>query len=172
MKRVLESVLVLGFLGVGATSCGGSTTTTGANPLDGTWTYAIHRTVGTLTVSGTLDVTLSSDGTEEETLTPTGICSGTVKFTGVHWTSTATTVSLSGSPTCTGTFTCTLPIVGAQTESCTTLLSYSLAGTCEYALSSNDDSLVLNQCTKSTTPDGGQGTGSGASTSYTLTRSN
>jgi hypothetical protein len=147
--------------------CGGSTSGN-ASSLDGTWTYKPASAE-----VASIGFTFNGDGTASETITAAGACSGTVTISGYLWSSTSSSFSISGTTACAGTFTCTIGGVSA-TESCTTIQSdVTLGGTCNYILSNGDNTLTLDQCTKSTAvPDGGVDAGSGASLSYTLTRSN
>jgi hypothetical protein len=147
--------------------CGGSTSGN-ASSLDGTWTYKPASAE-----VASIGFTFNGDGTASETITAAGACSGTVTISGYLWSSTSSSFSISGTTACAGTFTCTIGGVSA-TESCTTIQSdVTLGGTCNYILSNDSNTLTLNQCTKSTAvPDGGVDAGSGASLSYTLTRSN
>jgi hypothetical protein len=147
--------------------CGGSTSGN-ASSLDGTWAYK-----PAIAEVSSIDFTFNGGGTASEALTATGACSGTVTISGYLWSSTSSTVSISGTPACAGTFTCTIGSASV-TESCTTIQAdATLSGTCNYVLSNDNNTLTVNQCSKSTAvPDGGEDAGSGASLSYTFTRSN
>jgi hypothetical protein len=114
---------------VGA-GCGGST-----NPLDGTW-----QTASTfLSCTGTRAYTLNGDGSLVVTETGGGACSGAWTTTGLAWAATSTEITFSGTGTCTGTVS-----YGSLGLTCSSSTSYT--GACAYALSANDDTLTLSQC--------------------------
>jgi hypothetical protein len=166
MVRELFGVVALVVFPV-MTGCGGSTSGS-ASSLDGTWTYKPAATE-----VASIGFTFNADGTASETLTAAGTCSGTVTISGYLWSSTSSSVSISGTTACAGTFSCTIG-KAIETEPCATIQGdATLGGTCNYILSNDGNTLTLNECTKSTAvPDGGVDAGSGASLSYTLTRSN
>jgi hypothetical protein len=110
------------------------------NPLVGNWATA--GTFGTLTVTETVDV--SGDGTLSVKVSGmSASCSGAWTTTGYTWAATATEITLSGKPACTGSITC-----GALSLSCSGGMNTALStGSCTYALSNNDDTLALTACT-------------------------
>ena len=68
-------------------------------------------------------------------------CTGSLSFSGVGWTSTSTTISFSGAPSCSGTITCSSgPLTcddgGSQAAAVT-------SGTGTYTLEDGDDTLVV-----------------------------
>jgi hypothetical protein len=108
-----------------------------SNPLDGTWSVA--STFGTFTATQTVDI--SSGGSLTVTYTATSSsCSGTLTNTGYQWAATASSITFSGTPVCTGSITC-----GALSLSCTEASSFK-AGSCTYALSDDNDTLALTAC--------------------------
>ena len=132
MRRAL--LLALGLL-VCETGCGG-------NPLIGTWTAAVSHQSG---ATDNLAFTLNSNGSLGISLTGTGTCSGSLSWAGMTWTSTGSTVSLAGSPTCSGAGVSCPPPVGTLTCGSTG----PGADSCSYALSNNNRSLTLTGCSTS-----------------------
>jgi hypothetical protein len=110
-----------------------------SNPLVGTWQTSVD-TQGTIAVE-TID--LQGDGTVIETVQLTSVggasCKGSIQFTGVTWTSTATTLTIAGAgAACTGGFSCSDGLnQGCPQTSLTTM-------TCNYMLTGMDDTLVLD----------------------------
>src|ERR1700761_1236928 len=109
-----------------------------SSPLVGTWSTA--ATVAGFTVTETLvvngDQTLSATTTANSTS-----CSGSWTATGYAWAATASSVTFSGTPTCTGSITC-----GNVSVSCSGNDQAFKDGSCTYALSNNDDTLALTGC--------------------------
>jgi hypothetical protein len=124
--RLLVPV-VLAAVGVGCSS----------NPLDGTWTTA--NTVLTVTLTETIEV--NGDGTLTVSDTASSAsCSGSWTTTGYAWAATASSITFSGTPTCTGSITC-----GPLSLSCAGNQGLT-AGSCTYALSNANDTLALTAC--------------------------
>jgi len=120
--------LALALVGMGCSS----------SPLDGTWSAA--STVGTFTATETVDV--SSGGTLTVAVSAmSASCSGAWNTTGYEWAATATEITISGTPVCTGSITC-----GALSLSCSGT-SQVKVGSCAYALSNGNDTLALTACT-------------------------
>ena len=127
--RALLALSALALIGMGCSS----------NPLDGSWITA--STVGTFTTTETVEV--NSDGTLSVAVTATSSsCSGASNTTGYQWAATATEITVSGTPVCTGSITC-----GALTLACTGATGTVKNGSCTYALSSGNDTLALTACT-------------------------
>lgn len=128
-KGWLASAVLLA-LAVGGTGCSNS-------PLDGAWTTA--TTVGGVTFTETFQV--NGDGTLSVTESASSAsCSGSWTATGYSWAATASSVTFSGTPTCTGSITC-----GAVSVSCSSDQGLK-AGSCTYTLSNDDDTLALTAC--------------------------
>jgi hypothetical protein len=111
-----------------------------SNPLVGTWAAA--STAGTLTTTETVDV--SGNGSLSVKVSAMGTsCSGSWSTTGYMWAATSTSITVSGTPDCTGSIAC-----GALSLSCTRGKGEALgAGACTYTLSNGDDTLALTACT-------------------------
>jgi hypothetical protein len=122
----------LAMLGAGCSSGSNS-------PLVGTWAAA--TTVGTFTGTKTLQVNGDGSLGVTESATSTS-CSGSWVTTGYSWAATATAVTFSGTPVCTGSITC-----GAVSLSCSGSTQALAAGACNYTLSAGDDTLALTGCT-------------------------
>jgi hypothetical protein len=157
MRCVLLALATVLILSAG---CGGRAV---AGPLVGTWTYTAK--VGYVR---TIAVRFNADGTADEVLTlgdpgvaSSDTCSGTPTLSGYSWTATATELTLTGSPTCSGAITC-LPGWAGLNGPCTFPM-YSLmlsggpngedaatqvAGACQYTLSDDGKTLTLDQCTQ------------------------
>jgi hypothetical protein len=138
------------------------------NPLVGTWTA--NQTEGGL--NGTVAMTLVADGTASLNINFTGgmssgttiTCNGAgITQSGFRWTSTATTLSVTGTPTCTGSIMCTAG-GNVQTLDCSRLsmggMGPSTLDASTYALSNNNNTLTIT-----TTP-----SGTGMATTLTFTR--
>jgi hypothetical protein len=109
------------------------------NPLVGTWTQPVM----VATFSGTESFEVNGDGTLVVLVQGAGSsCSGTWTYSGYSWASTASSVTWSGTPMCTGSLTC-----GNVTVACSSNTSQLQAGSCTYALSSDDNTLTLTGCT-------------------------
>ena len=131
----------------------GGTGTTGpaVSPLIGKWGTAVSS--GGVSYNEVFD--LQDAGTANLTITGTGSCHGTQSYTGGTWTSTANTLTLGGTPACTGQIDCT--IMGAMIS-----IGFgggSNSGTFTYTLGSNNNTLTLTQTNDA-----------GSSNSLTLTR--
>ena len=124
--------LVLAVLAAVGMGCGSGS----SNPLVGRWTVA--SSAGGETTQTTDE--LNSDGTLVVTSTGSGACTGTETVTGLQWAATSSSVTFSGTGTCSGGITC-----GPFSINCASMQSY--AGSCTYALSNNDDTLTLTNCT-------------------------
>jgi hypothetical protein len=139
--------------------CGGRELESG--PLLGTWTYS--ATSGDIRA---IAVTFNGDGTAEEVLTlgnphSPDTCSGAPRLSGYSWTATATALTLTGSPTCSGTITCTVgripdgactfpmyELLGAGLDPNAAVVVTQVAGACQYTLSSDGKTLTLDHCTQ------------------------
>jgi hypothetical protein len=135
------SALMLAAFAIFDTGCGGGSS------IDGTWVYSTK--MDGLTVSGVLD--FESDGSLTETATVSG-CKGTMTTTGITWTSTATTLTGSGTPSCTGSLSCTIDGFTSDV-SCADVKTMSLGGTCNYTMSNGDDTLNISGCDTGTAGD-------------------
>jgi hypothetical protein len=122
------ALTILAAVGMG---CSGN-----SNPLVGRWTTASSAFGETTQTTDELN----SDGTVVVTSIGSGPCTGTETVTGLQWAATSSSVTFSGTGTCTGGITC-----GAITINCASQQSHS--GSCTYALSNNDDTLTLSNCT-------------------------
>jgi hypothetical protein len=137
----MATLLALAMAGCGAASSlpsGGSEGggSAGAAPLGGVWSATVSEN-GDLIVS---TVTLAGDGTGTSSISFGSIggaqCTGSVTYSGVAWTATANTITMS-SGTCSGQVSCG----SGTTIQCTDITS--VAATCDYTLSNGDDTLVL-----------------------------
>jgi hypothetical protein len=130
----------LAALALFSAGCGGATslpvggTGAGGGSLVGSWT-------GTMTQpgsSGSETLTFDADGSAVVTATvSSGGCTGTIQVTGIQWSATAATVTLSGGGMCTGGLTCS----DGTTVPCTA--EATAPETCDYTLSDGDSVLVL-----------------------------
>lgn len=109
------------------------------NPLVGTWDGPSTSTLGTTYHA---EVEIKGDGTLTYSLIGTGSCNGTLLYTGYSWVSDATTLTFSGTPTCTGSLTC-----GALSIDCSKANQSSTLGVCDYIVSNTNDALVTSNCT-------------------------
>ncbi len=126
--RALLASAALALAGIGCSS----------NPLDGTWSTA--TTIGTLTVTETVDV--ESGGSLSVTWSGTSAtCSGAWTTSGYQWAATPTEVTISGTPSCSGAITC-----GAVSINCSGDTGGVKAGSCTYALTDGNDTLALTAC--------------------------
>jgi hypothetical protein len=99
MNRISGTMGAIGILAAAFIGCGGGGS--GGSPLDGTWTYNQSTDGQTVTIA----ITLSGGGGLSETLSD-GACTGSLTISGQEWTSTLTTISVTGTGTCSGTLTC------------------------------------------------------------------
>jgi hypothetical protein len=111
------------------------------NPLDGTWVQSVDEP-GVATAKITMN--LNADGsvamTEVVTQWMGDPCTGSVSFSGITWSSTASSLTLSGTPACTGTIQCT----SLGPLSCSDVGATSVAsGSVGYTLENGNDTLVL-----------------------------
>jgi hypothetical protein len=108
------------------------------NPLDGTWLYTDR--VGD--ESFTARITFQSDGALTESVEVSD-CTGVDTVSGLSWTSTSTTLTVTGTESCTGELTC-----GTSTAGCSTLSPMGPATdtTCDYVVSNDGDTLTLSDC--------------------------
>jgi hypothetical protein len=112
----------------------------GSNPLIGNWSTTVSpQTDSTLT----LGTAYNADGTVTYTITGTGMCTGSLSYSGLRWASTSNTLTVSGTATCSG--------AGVTCPGSAGMLTCGSTGpaatTCNYALSSNNMSLTLSGCT-------------------------
>ena len=135
-KQVRSTAYVQGLLAAGVLAMMG--TGCSSNPLDGTWI-----TAGTLAgVTVTDNVIVDGDGTLSVKSTASGSCTGTEEWTGYSWAATSTSVTFSGTATCSGAFTC-----GAVSVNCSGSTDPPLkTGSCTYAISDDNDTLALTAC--------------------------
>ncbi len=132
-RQAYSRVLTGGLVAVALAGTGCS-----SNPLDGTWSTAFT----VLTFTGTETIDVSSDGTLKVTVTSASAsCSGTEVTTGYQWAATASSITFSGTPACTGSITC-----GALSLDCSKSGSSFTAGSCTYTLSDSNDTLALTAC--------------------------
>jgi hypothetical protein len=137
MRIRIWTLAALAALGPG---CGGG------DSLEGTWLYSTN--VDGEAISEL--VTLNSDGSATDKVTISGGCKGTLTGSGFDWTSTATTLTFSGKPSCKGTVACT--VLGTTvSKSCESSGANSLvAGACTYKFSNGGNTLTLTDCTTAT----------------------
>lgn len=149
MKRISFSALILGSA-LAMAGCGGSNTS--GNPLIGTWSTTISSGAGN---TSTLNITFAAGGTASVNLLITSImdmgssatCTGAgFTFSGYTWSSTATTLTIGGTPgPCSGSASCTK---GGRTDTvncaASMLTAPDLAGMGTYVLSNNNNTLTLN----------------------------
>ncbi len=133
-------ICALGTLGAsacGSNNAGGGTGTT--NPLVGDWVSSTSEAGVVITVTLTLD----ADNTAGISVEGGGTCSGTVSYAGGNWTSTSTTITLAGTPSCTGAVMCTANGTTSTVASCTAGSGISSGNTYSYSLSADDKMLTI-----------------------------
>jgi hypothetical protein len=113
------------------------------NPLEGTWTYSESGGTTEFKVA----ITFSGDGSGNETLMLSS-CTGSETVGGISWTWTATTITLTGNPSCSGSLECG----GAGDMPCSTTPVGAIQSTCAYLLSNGSDTLTLSDCSESSGP--------------------
>jgi hypothetical protein len=112
--------------------------TSSSNPLSSNWSTKVDMGNGDTVALG---MNLHADQTVTFTEGP-GTCTGSVVFAGMTWSSTASTLTLTGTSTCSGAgLTC--PSGGAL--SCASQLVLT-GSTCNYQLSSDHMTLTLSNC--------------------------
>jgi hypothetical protein len=129
MKRMtsLLAPLALAILGMGCSH----------DPLVGTWSKSLM----VLTFTGSQSYEVNANGTiVVNTSVASSSCTGSWVTTGYTWAATANSITFSGTPTCTGQLTC-----GTVSVACSNNNQLQ-AGSCTYALSNNDDTLTLTNC--------------------------
>lgn len=126
-RALLLAPAALAILGLGCSS----------DPLVGTWT----RSYVTFGITITEDYVVSGDGTLGMHGTGAGSCTGAEDITGYTWAATASSVTFSGTPACTGGLTC-----GAVTFACDAQSAGLKAGSCTYAFSNENNTLTLSSC--------------------------
>ena len=131
--------VVLAALTIPAAGCAG-------NPLTGDWQVTITAGAG---LTETLTLHLGGDGAASYTQAGSGSCMGTVTNSGFTWTSTATTLTVSGTATCTGMVTCTVLGTDHTAADCSASSSSPSAGACTYALSADNNTLTISNCSNS-----------------------
>jgi hypothetical protein len=134
----LAGACVTGFFANDAGSGVADAGTTGARPLVGRWVTKINQGI----IQETMTFELDRDSTFILTGVGSGPCSGTITYAGGTWTSTAQTVTLAGTPTCSGGFSCKL---GAEERSYTCANRPFYSDVFDYRLSSDQNSLTLSQ---------------------------
>jgi hypothetical protein len=100
--RVVGLSLALGVVLVAG--CGSEIVT----PVGGTWEY---EETGALPLK--IKVSLNSDGRVVETIIPDSPASGSVTITGLEWTGSANSLSITGTPSCSGAFMGALGYLGS-----------------------------------------------------------
>jgi hypothetical protein len=122
------------------------------NPLVGTW-VATQNSGG---LNGTITLTLSGDGSASSVVQITGgevmgtqiTCTGAgVMNAGYRWTSTATTIAVTGTPMCSGSVTCM--VAGMSTEiNCAAMMGMGMSNNqlenAMYTLSNNNNTLSIS----------------------------
>ena len=131
---VLLASAALAVVGMG---CGGGGS---SNPLIGTWVASVKGSGG---VTTTTSADLESGGVLTLTVTSPS-CTGSATISGLSWTSTATTLTFSGTPACTTSLSCDGVSI-ACTEN-----GEAKAGVCTYALTGGNDTLTLSGCSAAT----------------------
>lgn len=106
--------------------------------LVGVWDGPSTTVLGT-TLVGVVD--FMSGGTASYTLQGSGVCNGSLVYSGYHWIADATTITFSGTPRCTGTVKC-----GALAFDCNQTTLSSTLGVCDYVLDAAGDTLVTSDC--------------------------
>ena len=116
-----------------------------ANPLVGDWRNP--QSCGGVEITSTLH--LGADGTAMITLAGSGGCTGMQTYQGTTWTSSATTITLSGTPSCSGMIMCT---IGGTTVNidCSQTMNSTMTGACSYTLSNENNTLTTSACAGST----------------------
>jgi hypothetical protein len=108
------------------------------NALEGTWKGPSTTLLGT-TYAGV--VALNGDLTASYTLEGSGACSGSLVYSGYTWVSDPTTITFSGTPTCSGAIKC-----GSLSFGCDQTNFTSTLGFCDYVLSADGDTLTTAGC--------------------------
>jgi hypothetical protein len=126
----------------------------GGNPLVGLWNTSYNTSTTMGMARGSLTADIRGDGTAVYTVGLTSVsaagvqatCTGTLTYTGLMWSSTATVLTVSGPGTCTGSSTCTLGPI-SYTFDCSMAMGRNdtnPVGTYNYTLVSNNTLTVTN----------------------------
>ena len=116
----------------------------GPGPLVGRWT----RTTSTGGAELTAVEALNADGTAAITLSGTGGCTGMIAYTGLTWSSDATSIIFMGRGTCSGAVNCTISGTNVTID-CAHSPNGPQEGACDYTLSSDANSLTISNCSGS-----------------------
>jgi hypothetical protein len=110
-----------------------------ASPLVGRWSGMAQSGLPLVAVW-----TLNADGTAVLTESAGSPCTGMISFNGGTWSTTETQITFGGNPTCAGMLMC-----GSSPITCSALAGQDVRGTCSFALSNNNATLTLSNCTPS-----------------------
>jgi hypothetical protein len=124
------------------TTTGSTTTGNPISPLVGTWLATVNGGNG-LVVQETLVLELG--GSASLSITGEGSCMGTQSFSGLVWSATATTLTVSGTPACSGQLVCN--VMGQMFNVGCQQMTSTMPGAATYTLSNNDNTLTLTSVT-------------------------
>jgi hypothetical protein len=175
-RALLSSAVACSLVTAG---CGGKVLA----PVGGTWTYS-EPACG-LTPLLKIAVDLEDDGSVEETLTFGAPITGAMHVSGLSWNASSNTMTISGTPSCSGGFTapngssppdvpsykpfvtrltpnlmCGSPILFISSEldpnaACQPMPTMVLGSACSFSLSNDGNILTLGHCEESIPPTGG-----------------
>lgn len=120
----------------------------GGNALDGSWSTTISSQGTTIKETWDLNADMSASVNFKITQIPNATCTGSLDYTGYDWSSTDTTITLSGSSSCKTSLVCS---AGGQHVSVPCSAMTDVAGLCHYKLSTDENSLVISSCSKGMT---------------------
>lgn len=108
------------------------------NPLVGSWTTSFSAGAAGM---GTGTLNLQNNGTVNLTASVSN-CAGQLQWTGTTWSSTSSTLTIGGTPTCSGSITCTAGGATATVD-CSMISSPVATGDSAYTLSNNNNTLTI-----------------------------
>jgi hypothetical protein len=120
----------------------------GGDPLEGSWSTS--TTAVGITTKQTWDFKsdMTASVSAKITNTPAGVtCNGSIDYKGFDWSSTDTHLTISGSGSCTTSLVC---MVAGQNVPSQCQPTGNVAGSCNYKLSSDQNTLDLTNCTSKT----------------------
>jgi hypothetical protein len=116
----------------------------GGNPLDGSWSTTNSNAGTTTKETVDLQSDLTATVSFKVTQSPAPVtCKGSIEFTGYDWSSTDTNITLSGSASCKSSLVC---MAAGQSVAVGCSPMQNIAGTCHYKLSSDENTLVVSEC--------------------------
>lgn len=116
----------------------------GPAPIVGRWTRTATTGGAVLTTVEAFD----ADGSATITLSGAGGCTGSITYTGLTWTTDATSIVFAGHGACAGTVNCVISGASVIVD-CVHAPNGPQDGACDYALSTDGNSLTISNCTGS-----------------------